>query len=411
MIILVGVTVNVALNGGLFETTEQAAKETQIEADREILQVGLAGAMVSDTGITNESLQNNLPEGWSVEGEGPFAVTSPKGNVFTVNKNGEITIEGEEPEDPNPPVALPEGWTETTKPDEWDNDRIVAVEDKDGNKIPLPDGYEISDNPEENTIENGVVIKDGANEFVWIPITEEFEETYSGDTNYSEPKALSSTHDSQDTLNKYYGTKEDGSTPYYDYATDFAYDTHYAEMVESVNKYNGFYIGRYETTIDENNEIGSIENSTVLTSDKNIPQTNNESVRWYGLYYVERNNNMTGNGEYLQTNMIWGQQWDKMIEYFDSKSIDYVAFGKTSQGAEVNSGQSTNGSNENDKIYNIYDLRTNCFEWTAEAGSTSYRTIRGGYYNSSYSASYRGSGSPTNNVDSYFSSRLTLYIK
>ncbi len=92
MIILVGVTVNVALNGGLFETTEKAAKGTQIEADREILQVGVAGALVSEEGITKESLQNNLPEGWNVNGEGPFTVISPNGNKFTVNLDGTIEI-------------------------------------------------------------------------------------------------------------------------------------------------------------------------------------------------------------------------------------------------------------------------------------------------------------------------------
>ena len=109
-------------------------------------------------------------------------------------------------------------------------------------------------------------------------------------------------------------------------------------MVESVNKYNGFYIGRYETTIDENNEIGSIENIPVLTVDKTIPQANNEESRWYGLYYTGRNSNVTGNQEYIQTNMIWGQQWDKMLKYFDSRSIDYSEWGQSTQGAVVNSG-------------------------------------------------------------------------
>ena len=96
MIILVGVTINVALNGGLFETTEKAAKGTQIEADREILQVGVAGALVSEEGITKESLQNNLPEGWNVNGEGPFTVISPNGNKFTVNLDGTIETNNEE---------------------------------------------------------------------------------------------------------------------------------------------------------------------------------------------------------------------------------------------------------------------------------------------------------------------------
>ena len=96
MIILVGVTINIALNGGLFETTEKAAKGTQIEADREILQVGVAGALVSEEGITKESLQNNLPEEWNVNGEGPFTVISPNGNKFTVNLDGTIETNNEE---------------------------------------------------------------------------------------------------------------------------------------------------------------------------------------------------------------------------------------------------------------------------------------------------------------------------
>ena len=90
MIILVGVTISVALNGGLFETTRQAAKDTQIEADREVLQAGVAGAMVSDTGITNESLTSNLPEGWEVGIIEPYTVISLNKNQFLVTSNGEI---------------------------------------------------------------------------------------------------------------------------------------------------------------------------------------------------------------------------------------------------------------------------------------------------------------------------------
>ena len=204
---------------------------------------------------------------------------------------------------------------------------------------------------------------------------------------------------------------KDESTPFYNYTTDFAYSTHYEEMVASVNKYDGFYIGRYETTIDKNNEIGTKADTTVLTADKSIPQTNDKKTRWYGLYNTQRNSNVIGNNDYIQTNMIWGQQWDKMIKYFNTKTIDYSAWGKSTQGKVVKSAESTNASGKKDEIYNIYDLRTNGWDWTAEANSTNLRTFRGGGYSSSHSASDRyGSVVPTSSYSNY-SSRLTLYIK
>ena len=114
--------------------------------------------------------------------------------------------------------------------------------------------------------------------------------------------------------------------------------------------------------------------------------------------------------------MIWGQQWDAMIDYFDNNEIDYSAWGSSTQGAVVNSGQSTNRSNQNDKIYNIYDLRTNCSDWTAEAftpNSSTYnsRAYRGGKYNSYSSSASVGGSNFSTDYNSIYASRLTLYIK
>ena len=94
MLILVGVTVNVALNGGLFETANKAVKQTQKEADREILQAAVIAALNEQLKIANaQAIKNNLPDGWEVTGAegGPYTCTSPKENVFIVYENGEIT--------------------------------------------------------------------------------------------------------------------------------------------------------------------------------------------------------------------------------------------------------------------------------------------------------------------------------
>lgn len=62
MLILVGVTITVALNGGLFETATKAATETQKEAERERLtEIALANYNASEGKITNaDDLANKI---------------------------------------------------------------------------------------------------------------------------------------------------------------------------------------------------------------------------------------------------------------------------------------------------------------------------------------------------------------
>ena len=384
MLILVGVTVTVALNGGLFTTAKEAAKGTETERNKEI---ALSGEEVEIDGIVYASMEdylnNNpkLPDDWTVATDEERIAAWP---------------------------------TETVK-----NENVTAIKEQTTNKIiPLPKGFQVSLVEGENTIEKGVVIKDSkGNEFVWIPVSQDLVNPYDD----SEPKELTSTwssstldpkpkYDSQEILTELYGMKDE-STPFYNYTTDFAYSTHYEEMVASVNKYDGFYIGRYETTIDKNNEIGTKADTTVLTADKSIPQTNDKKTRWYGLYNIQRNSNVIGNNDYIQTNMIWGQQWYKMIKYFDSRKINYSAWGKSTQGAVVKSAESTNASGKKDEIYNIYDLRTNGSDWTAESRSPNNRTVRGTSHSNSGPASFRLDNCTPTDASCYCCSRFTLYIK
>ena len=92
MLILVGVTITVALNGGLFTTAQNAATNTIIEAEKEQLLSAVATAYDTETGtISKAKLQENLGNNWNVEGDAaPYTVTSPKGNVYTVTEKGEI---------------------------------------------------------------------------------------------------------------------------------------------------------------------------------------------------------------------------------------------------------------------------------------------------------------------------------
>lgn len=95
MLILVGVTVTTAINGGLFEKARIGAKGTQKEVDREKLNMAVAFAYDETTGkIDKTKLQQELGNDWSVtESEsGTYLCENTKtGNKFKVKANGKIT--------------------------------------------------------------------------------------------------------------------------------------------------------------------------------------------------------------------------------------------------------------------------------------------------------------------------------
>lgn len=96
MLILVGVTVTTAINGGLFNFAKNAAKGTQIERDKEELTLALVLARDEQTGeLDINRIRKELGENWSVAGlnPGPFLCTSPNKNELTVTRNGEVTDE------------------------------------------------------------------------------------------------------------------------------------------------------------------------------------------------------------------------------------------------------------------------------------------------------------------------------
>ncbi len=102
MLILVGVTVTTAINGGLFEKARIGAKGTQKEVDREKLNMAVAFAYDETTGkIDKAKLIQELGNGWIVtESEGTYLCENERtGNKFKVTAGGEITDEEIENED------------------------------------------------------------------------------------------------------------------------------------------------------------------------------------------------------------------------------------------------------------------------------------------------------------------------
>ena len=181
----------------------------------------------------------------------------------------------------------------------------------------------------------------------------------------------------------------------------------YNATYQSIQKYDGFYIGRYEIT-------GSVDAPTVQKDGTVITSQN-----WYNLKKACTNVVST---EYAQSTMVYGNQWDEVMSWLiatgdktepqvNTNSADWGNYNNSTGAAATYSGsKQTAGKNEAWQANNIYDLAGNCWEWTQEAFDPNGRVRRGG---NSYGS---GSSSPASDrlpVDSSSngSSRPALYIK
>ena len=275
----------------------------------------------------------------------------------------------------------------TKKSEEW-KDTIASVEDG----VPIPKGFTYK----EGTKDTGLVIQDEkGNEFVWVPATES---TYRKDTSFQR-----ATPTDDDTL-------PNGIT----------------DEIADVVKYGGFYIGRYEAGVPENQT--TIDGTSWSTSNvKGVPVSKKDATVWTNITYTNAKasaESMISN-EYVQTGLITGKSWDTICHWIEGslKSINELASLKDSRyygnyenslapAKENSRTKRTAGFNENWKVKNIYDLAGNVWEWTSEACS-SYFIRRGGNFRndgSGYPVSYRSDDGASDTNDA-LGFRPRLYIK
>ena len=268
----------------------------------------------------------------------------------------------------------------TKKSEEW-KDTMADVRDG----VPIPKGFTYK----EGTRDTGLVIQDEkGNEFVWVPATGS---TYVKDTSF---KGVTPTGDN---------TLPNGIT----------------DETADVVKYGGFYIGRYEAGIPEED--------TSPSNETGIPVSKKGATVWTKINYTNskaRAESMISN-KYVQTGLITGKAWDTTCNWIKDSlsSINELASLKDSRyygnynnslsPANENSGKiRTAGFSENWKVKNIYDLAGNVWEMTSEAYNSGFIS-RGGSYDfdgSVVPVSYRSYDS-VSNTSYTLGFRVRLYIK
>ena len=417
LLILAGVSINLVVgeNGIITKARDARDKTEQAKANEEADLLGLQDELEIALG----------------EKEGPPAKVE-EGNKATSNS----TIDGKYASATNP--IIPEGYipidTGTTSwgdgssaPTEENVNKGLVIKDESGNEwvwVPVDNTtlagmYETASTP--ITLTGGGAITD---ETVLNPLKQIKISKYSksititnndnstttktrvlpNDTSsFREPDVVvtssGTSHDAVDTNRATAGfTKTVGETTTTMTLAEMAdmMKSEYETMIASIEKYHGFYIGRYELNVNGEEKTG-------------------ETLRykkWYELYAQCKAEKLAASDK-VMSRMIWGCQWDVtcnwIANYGDKKNISDSSTWGNYYGTSVKASDGTTEIKKSDKqqildtgittftrANNIYDFAGNCEEWTQEANLTRSRASRGGSYaGSGIPASHRGNSLPT----------------
>ena len=388
--------------------------------------------------ITFENLKNALNDNfgarkYEISEDDGYIIVKIENKSFDIKNNGKIqnslpkSAEGLSADEP---VRNPSNYGENAQ----------ATADGTGKYFAKPDGATYIT----GTVDTGIVVNIKGSEFVWIPvddvvldISREADLPKSSDDgtdngkNYT-PMAVKVGSDYKGILYEFLGSngylKYGSNEIYQGDSSDYRepdvvskYDgtevdtvigkitrqrltLEYNEMIESVLKYKGFYVARYEAGLDNTtNEIvfknASVEANNVTTTDSN----NCETSSWYGLY--KKIKTFTTDSDKVASSMIWGSQYDAMMNWMAKKGQTVGTEDDTKRNSET-----VTGKNNNDVINNIYDLYGCHEEWTLEAYLIHNRVYRGGNYNYILSPANCSYDYPKY-MYSDVSSRATIYIK
>ena len=282
----------------------------------------------------------------------------------------------------------------------WDLNKVDKITSADKIVVPVPKGYTASSVSTENKVVEGFVIYEGQeavtdtnvdtarttrNQFVWVPVVNP-RDMYGKDKDgkkWGKSYEFSSNgiipinwieENNIISITSVTGNREPDviDDDFSNSITISQVETEFNNMITSVEKYGGFYIGRYET--------GNLsqEKATVV---KNNTDIGNQT--WYSMYKKAKgiavNNNVT-------SSMIWGSQWDATMRWMynsgneEKKKYTYDSTGKGNYSGTNGNQPIATGSIETYAVNNIYDMAENVRDWAIEAYGTILRDGRGGYY-------------------------------
>lgn len=373
LLILAGISIQAITGTGLFEKTKQATEESKYATAEEKVKAAVMASYDENVSLNKEELKKNLN---NVKGINPkvtditwdlkvivdgyeFIITE-YGSVISVGKNQQENLpDNTENTDAGTEVALKDGWgTETTTtvkiPDGTEVtglakvSTVYAVSDGKNNTVPVPKGFYYVG----GTKDTGIIISDSeadkyekgkdktthdyatqlkGNQFVWIPC-------------------------SVDEYVKIDFGSSMTNTSSYDMETNTA-------EKEQIEKYGGFYVGRYEagvSTLDES--TGTFKDSVTFSNNAslfnavgiqsgingwdwqnydfiargklildsnyknkatgNIVEKANSIPYYHADYYtaVEMSDRLYSKNSFVKSGLMTGTQWDMIMKFLSNES-------------------------------------------------------------------------------------------
>ena len=404
MLILAGVTISV-LNGenGIVKQAQKAKEESKIKELKEKVRIDIAGKRVENingelrVSVLKEILDkyfDNVPVETQITSETELKAKEEYGKYEMKISDidvGEITYETS----------------------------YTIFKDVNGEQVPIPEGYIVSENSDENIVNKGLVVSDSrGNEYVWISCTVD---SSSNKLQYKrtewgvEKDGTDNSRAIKDEL-----TLKDIDVTYSKTDTDNGINEEISKEIvaqinaekESIKKYGGYYIGRYEVGKD---------NKTAVIKAEQEPYVN---IKWSKAYELAKG---IGGGEGATTYLCSSYSWDTAINFIQNTTgknyaTSIIGFNgnwksqevKDSSGKvikPVNTAQRLN-TGLTTALCNIYDMGGNVGEFTTELnpGTSETVVLRGGNNNGNAPAGYRWDAN-SGIAYSNYGFRATLFLK
>ena len=417
LLILAGVSIAMLTGqNGILTQAQNAKTTTENKSAEEKVKLAIMGARADDGTLTVGKLRTELANyGGTVEGD-TFPVTATvDGKSFTVDANGNVTSAGSSTE-PNPPASTENGTLGAVTGNEKTN---TTVKDSLGNQVVVPAGFKVVN--KDANVTDGIVVEDvshsatAGGQFVWIPVGEVIKD--------------SAGNKETITLGRYDFDDKGNATAYSGRFTEDTATNHNSEYKNTIakdiedfkNKVNnithGYYIGRYEA---RDKSATSARTSSSVETNQLVCTANNYVYN----YITQPKAAELSRGMYSDSNfesdLMNSYAWDTAIVFlqkFDNRA-NKTSLKPYSRQTSLNGSLASQGTNnlsdvsKQDVICNVYDMASNCMEWTTETYSHSGYpcTGRGGYYTySNYYTSRRGYSNASVSFD-YISFRSLLYM-
>lgn len=293
---------------------------------------------------------------------------------------------------------------------------LSVYTDNDGNKAVVPPGWTVSGICKENTIwgkDVSLVIyripKEKVSGINWqeMDVVEGLKTTF--DQLVWVPVRLLDANGTLDGehFSEKFGRRNYMNDEFSDDEFNEALNGEMLEQLESVKKYGGFYISRYN----------------ISKSLAGKPQSVKGVMPWVKINFDDAKKiaSTIEDNEAVKSHLTFGAEYDTILEWLIKTGVitpAEIAEDSTERGNHWNTKHSPRklvetGSREKWCANNIYDFVGNVAEWTQEQNESSYRVIRGGFCSNiggCFPVAFRGYVSPDKNY-SFTGFRATLYIK